>query len=83
MAGIAANIGRGEGMSVQQVVAAIREVTGTAGQSWSEPQVVPRRAGDPPRVVAAVDTIRAALGWEARWGLDDMVTSAWAGWPRA
>jgi UDP-glucose 4-epimerase len=79
---LTANIGRGEGMSVRQMVAAIREVTGTADQAWAEPEVVPRRAGDPPRVVAAVDTIRAALGWEARWGLDDMVTSAWAGWPR-
>ena len=79
---LTANIGRGEGMSVHQMVAAIREVTGTAGQAWSEPEVVPRRAGDPPRVVAAVDRIRAELGWEARWGLDDMVTSAWAGWQR-
>jgi UDP-glucose 4-epimerase len=79
---LTANIGRGEGMSVHQMVAAIRQVTGTADQPWAVPEVVPRRAGDPPRVVAAVDTIRAALGWEARWDLDDMVTSAWAGWPR-
>lgn len=80
---LTANIGRGEGISVHEMIAAIRHVTGTAGRSWSEPEVVPRRAGDPPSVVAAVDRIRAELGWKARWGLDDMVTSAWAGWPRA
>jgi UDP-glucose 4-epimerase len=79
---LTANIGRGEGMSVREMVGALRQVTGTADKAWAEPEVVPRRAGDPPRVVAAVDTIRTVLGWEARWGLDDMVSSAWAGWPR-
>ena len=83
VAALTANIGRGEGMSVREMVAALRAVTGTADEAWAEPEVLPRRAGDPPRVVAAVDTIRAALGWEARWGLDDMVGSAWAGWRRA
>ena len=62
------------------MIAAIREVTGTTGEDWAEPVVTPRRAGDPPRVVAAADTIRAALGWEAQYGLEDMVTSAWDGW---
>jgi UDP-glucose 4-epimerase len=40
----------------------------------------PRRPGDPARVVAAADTIRDALGWEAGHDIDDMVTSAWAAW---
>ena len=79
---LTANIGRGEGMSVREMIAALREVTGTADRAWAEPEVLPRRAGDPPRVVAAVDTIRAALGWEARFGLEDIVSSAWAGWSR-
>jgi UDP-glucose 4-epimerase len=41
---------------------------------------VARRAGDPAYVVAVVDKIRAELGWQARYDLRDMVTSAWAGW---
>jgi UDP-glucose 4-epimerase len=75
-----ANVGRGEGVSVREMIAAIREVTGTAHEDWAEPVVGARRAGDPPRVVAAADTIRAALEWTARHGLEDMVSSAWDGW---
>jgi UDP-glucose 4-epimerase len=77
---LTANVGRGKGVSVREMVAAIREVSGTTGEDWAEPVVTPRRAGDPPRVVAAADTIRAALGWEAQYGLEDMVSSAWDGW---
>jgi UDP-glucose 4-epimerase len=62
------------------MVAVIREVTGTAGEAWAEPVVAPPREGDPPRVVAAADTIRDALGWAAQFGLRDMVASAWEGW---
>jgi UDP-glucose 4-epimerase len=75
-----ANIGRGEGISVQQMIATIRQVTGTADQPWAEPVVEDRRAGDPPRVVASADVLRDTLGWQARHGLEDMVSSAWAGW---
>ena len=77
---LTANIGRGEGVSVREMIQTIRRVTGTADQEWAEPVVAPRRAGDPPRVVAAADTIRGALGWQARWDVEDMVASAWAGW---
>jgi UDP-glucose 4-epimerase len=77
---LTANIGRGEGVSVREMIATIREVTGTADEDWSAPVVTARRPGDPPRVVAAADTIREALGWEARYDVRDMVASAWAGW---
>ncbi|MGY1696316.1 UDP-glucose 4-epimerase GalE [Geodermatophilus sp. SYSU D00814] len=77
---LTANIGRGEGVSVRQVVDTVRAVTGTAEEAWAEPVVVPPRAGDPARVVASADTIRDVLGWEARHDLHDMVASAWAGW---
>ncbi len=77
---LTANIGRGEGVSVREMVATIREVTGTAGSDWAEPVIEPRRAGDPARVVASADRIRDALGWEASYGVRDMVESAWAGW---
>ena len=77
---LTANIGRGDGVSVREMVETIRDVTGTAGESWSDPVVVAARPGDPPRVVASAARIRADLGWEARWGVRDMVASAWAGW---
>jgi UDP-glucose 4-epimerase len=77
---LTANVGRGEGVSVRQMIDAIREVTGTTRETWAEPMVAPRRAGDPPRVVASADTIRQTLGWEARFGLEEMVASAWDGW---
>jgi UDP-glucose 4-epimerase len=77
---LTANIGRGDGVSVREMVETIRDVTGTASESWSDPVVVAARPGDPPRVVASAGRIRAELGWEARWGVRDMVASAWAGW---
>jgi UDP-glucose 4-epimerase len=70
------NIGRGEGSSVLDVLRVVGEVTGLD----VTPDVVDRRPGDPARVVAAVDKIRAGLGFEARHDLRDMVESAWAGW---
>jgi UDP-glucose 4-epimerase len=53
---------------------------GTADEEWSRPVVEPRRAGDSARVVASAALIRDALGWQARYGVDDMVESARAGW---
>jgi UDP-glucose 4-epimerase len=77
---LTANFGRGVGVSVREMITMIREVTGTAEEQWSGPAIIARRPGDPPRVVAAADVLRAALGWEARSGLHHMVASAWAGW---
>jgi UDP-glucose 4-epimerase len=70
------NIGRGEGVSVREMLDVIGEVTGldTTGE------VTPRRAGDPARVVASADRIAHELGWKARFDVHDMVSSAWAGW---
>jgi UDP-glucose 4-epimerase len=77
---LTANIGRGDGVSVREMVETIRRVTGTADQPWSEPVVAPRRAGDPARVVASAERIRRELGWTAAHGIEEMVASAWAGW---
>jgi UDP-glucose 4-epimerase len=77
---LTANIGRGEGVSVREMVSTIRAVTGTADSAWAEPVVHPRRAGDPARVVASADRLRQVLGWQSRFGVEDMVRSAWEGW---
>ncbi|AVH97525.1 UDP-glucose 4-epimerase GalE [Streptomyces sp. WAC00288] len=70
------NIGRGEGVSVTEMVALINEITGHT----TEPLVTPRRPGDPARVVASADRIAGELGWKARHNVRDMIESAWAGW---
>jgi UDP-glucose 4-epimerase len=79
---LTANVGRGEGVSVREMIEAIRAVTGTAHEPWADPLVEPRRPGDPARVVASVDRIQDRLGWTARHGVDEMVRSAWAAWGR-
>ncbi|MFD8685414.1 UDP-glucose 4-epimerase GalE [Streptomyces sp. NPDC059651] len=71
------NIGRGEGSSVREMVDRILAVTGRGGVA---PEVTARRAGDPARVVAGAQRIRAELGWSARYGIDEMIESAWQGW---
>jgi UDP-glucose 4-epimerase len=75
-AGRTYNIGRGEGSSVLDVLRVVGEVTGLD----STPEVVDRRPGDPARIVASVDRIRAELGFTAQHDLRAMVESAWAGW---
>jgi UDP-glucose 4-epimerase len=68
------NLGNGTGFSVQQVVDAVREVTG-----HPVPVVVgDRRAGDPAQLVASSDRIRADLGWAPEHpDLTGIVRDAW------
>jgi UDP-glucose 4-epimerase len=80
IAALTANIGRGEGVSVRAMVEVIRQITGTDTEPWAEAVVEPRRPGDPARVVASADRLRERLGWKARYDVQQMVSSAWAGW---
>ncbi len=64
----ALNIGYGHGASVLEVIAAVKEVSGRAFPV----RLGPRRAGDPARLVAGADAIRARLGWRPRH--DDLAT---------
>ena len=75
-AGAAYNVGRGEGASVKEVVAVVAEVTGRD----VTPDVVDRRPGDPPRLVADPTGAQRDLGWRASRDLRDMVASAWEAW---
>jgi len=68
------NLGNGSGYSVRQVVEAARGVTGHPIPA----QESPRRAGDPPRLVASSDKIRRELGWRPKHeNLKDIISSAW------
>jgi len=68
------NIGTGRGYSVKEVIDVVRATTGFA----PEPIIAPRRAGDPAKIVADVTRAREVLKWQARLGLEEMVSSAWA-----
>jgi len=70
------NVGRGQGVSVFEVMTVISEVIGRDVGA----QVGPRRPGDPAQLVATVDKIRATLGWQATYDLPQMVSSAWQAW---
>ena len=70
------NVGRGQGVSVFEVMNVISEVLGRDVRA----QVGPRRPGDPAQLVATVDKIRTALGWRATHDLRQMVDSAWRAW---
>jgi UDP-glucose 4-epimerase len=72
--GGAFNLGTGEGQSVAHVIDVVRRVSGR------EVRVVqgPRRAGDPPRLVASPERAARVLGWRAkRVRLEDIVRDLW------
>jgi len=69
------NLGNGDGFSVRQVLEASERVVGRP-----IPHTVgPRRAGDPPSLVASARRAATVLGWSpARADLDSIIGSAWA-----
>ena len=70
------NLGRGEGLSVRQIMDAVADVTGMP----FAPELAPRRAGDPARIVTSSERANAELGWVAIHDLESMVDSAWSAW---
>jgi UDP-glucose 4-epimerase len=72
------NLGNGAGYSVREVVEAARQVTGKSIDAVE----APRRAGDPPTLVASSEKIQADLGWKPeKPGLETMISDAWT-WMR-
>ena len=73
------NLGTAGGFSVREVLQAAEAIVGRP-----IPHTVgPRRAGDPPVLVAAAERAREILGWTPRRStLDEMLGSAWA-WRQA
>lgn len=69
------NIGSGNGNTNLEVIQAVRDVTGKEIPTVDDA----RRPGDPARLVASNDRIKAELGWEPRYAdIKSMVESAWA-----
>ena len=81
----ALNLGTGQGLSVREVIAAVDRVVAAAqrqGLAMHHDRVPvrdgPRRAGDPPFLVADSRHARRVLGWAPqRSDLDTIVQSAW------
>lgn len=66
------NLGSGVGTSVAQIMAEISRVTGTD----FVPQIGPRRAGDPARVVASGERAARDIGWAVTRSLEEMIRTA-------
>lgn len=73
------NLGRGEGVSVKQIMDMVAEVTGLK----FTPELAPRRAGDPARIVSSSAKANRDLEWFAIQDLESMVDSAWSAWQLA
>jgi UDP-glucose-4-epimerase GalE len=67
------NLGVGRGYSVNEVLAAIEEVTGHRVPS----RPAPRRPGDPPALIADARLAQKELGWQAEYSLREIVSTAW------
>lgn len=68
------NLGNGNGFSVKEVIEAARRVTGHPIPE----KVVPRRPGDPARLVASSEKAKRELGWKPLYtSIEEIVASAW------
>jgi len=73
------NCGYGHGYSVRQVLESVQRLAGTSLQIRTEP----RRAGDPPVLIARAQRIRTALGWVPRLDDLDAIVDSSLRWERA
>jgi UDP-glucose 4-epimerase len=68
------NLGNGDGYSVREVIQMCEKVSGKKIPAIEKP----RRAGDPPKLVAGADKAKNELGWKPKYPkLEDIVATAW------
>jgi UDP-glucose 4-epimerase len=72
------NLGSGDGVSVREIMTEVAAVTGID----FEPEVAPRRPGDPARIVADGQLATRDLDWRMGHTLNEMVQSAWEAYQR-
>src|SRR5205823_8598713 len=70
---LALNLGTGQGYSVMEVINTVERITGRAVPR----SIAPRRAGDPPALVADSKRAQQVLGWRPRRSLQEIVSTAW------
>lgn len=72
--GICLNLGTGRGTSVREIIDACRRVTGHPIPAT----IGPRRAGDPPELVADASRAKVELGWTPKFTeAEEIVRTAW------
>ena len=77
---LALNLGTGRGTSVKEILDSVARVSGRPVPH----RVGPRRAGDPPVLVADARLANTVLGWQPRYlDIDDIVRTAYNGALRA
>lgn len=68
------NLGTGNGLSVLEIIESVRKVTGHP----IPVEIAPRRAGDPPVLIACADRAKLELGWQPQFeNCDLIIESAW------
>ncbi len=67
------NVGTGQGASVFEVLERARRISGAA----IPVEIVARRPGDPAVVYADNRKAREVLGWSPRYGLEEIIATAW------
>ena len=72
------NCGYGHGYSVRDVLAAVERANGEALNISEEP----RRAGDPPELIAVAERVREVLGWTPKYDDLDMIVRTSLDWER-
>ncbi len=63
------NLGSRHGFSVKEVAETFNKVTGANLPI----EYMPRRAGDPPKLIASNDRAKVLLGWQPEHGLEDII----------
>jgi UDP-glucose 4-epimerase len=69
----AINLGTGVGRSVREVIQTVEGISGRKVPA----EMSPRRAGDPPALVANPQKAKDVLGWSARYDLSTIIEHAW------
>jgi UDP-glucose 4-epimerase len=72
------NCGYGHGYSVREVLDSVQRVSGVKLNIREEP----RRAGDPPALIAKADRIRDVLGWQPRHDDLDFIVKTALAWEK-
>lgn len=73
------NLGNGLGFSVREVISTCEKVTGKPIKVVESP----RRAGDPPRLIASATKAKSDLGWNPQFpDIEEIVQTAW-NWERS
>lgn len=67
------NLGTTNGYSNREIIKKVEEIT----QKKIKIEFAPRREGDPPILIADNSKAKKILGWVPKFGLNDIISSAW------